>query len=67
VAQDCLNSSLHRTAAAVVPPYATAPALLFVACLMLRDLAGVDRDEATESLPAAPAHFLCPLPGTRRI
>jgi AGZA family xanthine/uracil permease-like MFS transporter len=51
----------------VVPPYATAPALLFVACLMLRDLAGVDRDEATESLPAAPAHFLCPLPGTRRI
>jgi AGZA family xanthine/uracil permease-like MFS transporter len=39
--------------AAVVPAYATAPALLFVACLMLRDVTGIDWDDSTESVPAA--------------
>ena len=39
--------------AAVVPAYATAPALLFVACLMLRDLGEIDWNETTESIPAA--------------
>ncbi|HEY0060821.1 MAG TPA: NCS2 family permease [Telluria sp.] len=39
--------------AAVVPPYATAPALLYVACLMLRDLSQIDWEETTESVPAA--------------
>jgi len=39
--------------AAVVPAYATAPALLFVACLMLRDVTGIDWDDNTESVPAA--------------
>jgi adenine/guanine/hypoxanthine permease len=39
--------------AAAVPAYATAPALLFVACLMLRDLGQVDWDDSTESVPAA--------------
>lgn len=39
--------------AAVVPPYATAPALLFVACLMLSDLGDVEWGDSTESIPAA--------------
>ena len=39
--------------AGVVPAYATAPALLFVACLMLRDLTEVDWSDTTESVPAA--------------
>ncbi len=38
--------------AGVVPAYATAPALLFVACLMLRDLCDIDWSETTESVPA---------------
>ncbi len=38
--------------AGVVPAYATAPALLFVACLMLRDLADIDWNDTTESIPA---------------
>ena len=39
--------------AGVVPPYATAPALLYVACLMLRDLVDIDWSDTTESVPAA--------------
>lgn len=39
--------------AAAIPGYATAPALLYVACLMLRGLADVDWDDPTESVPAA--------------
>lgn len=39
--------------AAMVPGYATAPALLFVAGLMLRELADVDWSDLTESVPAA--------------
>ena len=39
--------------AAVVPAYATAPALLFVACLMLRELGEIDWSDTTESVPAA--------------
>ncbi|HEY0586017.1 MAG TPA: NCS2 family permease, partial [Pseudoduganella sp.] len=39
--------------AGVVPAYATAPALLFVACLMLRDLGDFDWNETTECIPAA--------------
>jgi AGZA family xanthine/uracil permease-like MFS transporter len=39
--------------AGVVPAYATAPALLFVACLMLRDLVDIDWQDTTESVPAA--------------
>jgi AGZA family xanthine/uracil permease-like MFS transporter len=39
--------------AGVVPAYATAPALFFVACLMLRDLAELDWDDTTEVIPAA--------------
>jgi AGZA family xanthine/uracil permease-like MFS transporter len=39
--------------AGVVPAYATAPALLYVACLMLQDLVHVDWSDSTESVPAA--------------
>ena len=39
--------------AGVVPAYATAPALFFVACLMLRELTELNWDETTEVVPAA--------------
>src|SRR4051794_18167906 len=39
--------------AGVVPAYATAPALLFVACLMLRELTELDWNDSTEAIPAA--------------
>jgi AGZA family xanthine/uracil permease-like MFS transporter len=35
-----------------IPAYATAPALLYVACLMLRSLTEVDWDDITEAAPA---------------
>ena len=35
-----------------IPPYATAPALLYVACLMTRGLVEVEWDDITESAPA---------------
>ena len=38
--------------AAMVPAYATAPALLYVAILMLRSLAALEWDDLTESAPA---------------
>ncbi len=38
--------------AGTVPSYATAPALVFVACLMARGLAEIDWDDITESAPA---------------
>jgi AGZA family xanthine/uracil permease-like MFS transporter len=43
-----------------VPAYATAPALLYVACLMLRDLAQVEWDDSTESVPAVLTTVLMP-------
>jgi adenine/guanine/hypoxanthine permease len=36
-----------------VPAYATAPALFFVACLMLRELVDLDWEDTTEVIPAA--------------
>ncbi|HXE19355.1 MAG TPA: NCS2 family permease [Castellaniella sp.] len=47
--------------AAIVPSYATAPALLYVACLMLRELVNVKWDDITESVPAAIAAISMPL------
>ena len=38
--------------AQTVPDYATAPALLYVACLMARGLAGIDWEDVTEYAPA---------------
>lgn len=46
--------------AAVVPPYATAPALLFVACLMLQDMTEIDFNDITELVPAAVTALMMP-------
>jgi adenine/guanine/hypoxanthine permease len=43
-----------------VPAYATAPALLFVACLMLRDLTELNWDDSTEVIPAAVTALVMP-------
>lgn len=37
--------------ASAVPSYATAPALLYVACLMLRDIGELPWHDATETVP----------------
>ena len=47
--------------AQTVPGYATAPALLFVACLMTRGLAEVDWDDVTEAAPAVITAIAMPL------
>lgn len=39
--------------AASVPGYATAPALIYVACLMMREMIEIDWDDVTEAAPAA--------------
>jgi len=46
--------------AGVVPAYATAPALLFVACLMLRELTELDWNDSTEAIPAAVTALMMP-------
>ncbi len=46
--------------AASVPVYATAPALLYVACLMMRELIEVDWTEITEAAPAALTALMMP-------
>ena len=48
-----LAALLFSPLAAMVPAYATAPALLFVAGLMLRELVNVEWGDLTESVPAA--------------
>ena len=47
--------------AETVPAYATAPALLYVACLMARGLAEVDWDDLTEYAPAVVTAITMPL------
>ena len=47
--------------AATVPAYATAPALLYIACLMARGLAELDWDEVTESAPAVVTALAMPM------
>ncbi|MET3793319.1 NCS2 family permease [Aquamicrobium terrae] len=46
--------------AGAVPVYATAPALLYVACLMMRELLDVEWDEITEAAPAALTALIMP-------
>lgn len=46
--------------AGTVPPYATAPALFYVACLMLRELVELNWDETTEVVPAAVTALVMP-------
>lgn len=46
--------------AGAVPAYATAPALLFVACLMLRELTELNWDDTTEVVPAVLTALMMP-------
>ncbi len=46
--------------AGAVPAYATAPALFYVACLMLRELTELDWDDLTETVPACVTALLMP-------
>jgi len=46
--------------AGAVPAYATAPALFYVACLMLREIVDVDWNDVTESVPAVMTALLMP-------
>ncbi len=46
--------------AAVVPPWATAPALLYVAGLMMRELLQIDWADVTEAVPSALAALVMP-------
>jgi len=43
-----------------VPSYATAPALFYVSCLMLRELVDIDWDDTTESVPAVITAVMMP-------
>ena len=43
-----------------VPAYATAPALFYVACLMLRELTELDWEESTEVIPAVVTALMMP-------
>jgi adenine/guanine/hypoxanthine permease len=47
-----LLSQFLAPLAETVPAYATAPALLFVACLMAASLGAIKWDDATEYIPA---------------
>jgi len=44
-----------------IPPYASAPALLFVACLMMRELTEVDWHDVSTAVPAALTALMMPL------
>ena len=46
--------------AGVVPPYATAPALFYAVCLMLRELSALDWDDIAEVIPACVTALLMP-------
>jgi AGZA family xanthine/uracil permease-like MFS transporter len=46
--------------AGVVPAYATAPALFFVACLMLRELTELNWDDSTEVVPGVVTALMMP-------
>jgi len=45
----------------VIPPYATAPALLFVAVLMTSGLKLIDWDDVTDAAPAVVTALMMPL------
>ena len=47
--------------ATTIPGYATAPALLYVACLMARGLTEIDWEDATEFVPAVVTAITMPL------
>jgi len=47
--------------AAAIPPFATAPALIYVACLMARAFTEIDWEDVTEFVPAVIAAMTMPL------
>ncbi|HMQ93107.1 MAG TPA: NCS2 family permease [Amaricoccus sp.] len=47
--------------AGTVPAFATAPALLYVACLMMRELIDIEWDDITEAVPSALTALMMPL------
>lgn len=61
VAMLFLSTLFLAPLAETVPGYATAPALLFVACLMARGLAELDWNDATETTPAVITAIAMPL------
>ncbi len=46
--------------AGTVPAFATAPALLYVACLMMRELVDIEWDDVTDAAPAALTAIMMP-------
>ncbi len=56
-----LHGLLFAPLATSIPAYATAPALLFVACLMARGLAELDWEDVTEYVPGVVAAVTMPL------
>jgi AGZA family xanthine/uracil permease-like MFS transporter len=55
-----LAATVLSPLATTIPAYATAPALLFVACIMARGLSEVDWDDVTEYVPAVVTAFAMP-------
>ena len=56
-----LASLVLAPLAGAVPPYATAPALIFVAALFARDMKDIAWDDISESLPALVTALAIPL------
>ena len=60
----CARASFERSPtlvpAATLPAFATAPALLFVATLMMRELIEIDWEDVTEAAPAALTAIMMP-------
>ena len=56
-----LASLFFAPLAQSIPPYATAPAILYVACLMARSLTGINWHDITESAPAVVTAIAVPL------
>jgi adenine/guanine/hypoxanthine permease len=56
-----LAALLFAPLAGMIPAYASAAALLYVACTMARGLAEIDWDDITESAPAVVAAVSMPL------
>ncbi len=46
--------------AGLVPAYASAPALIYVGCLMIREMLDITWEDASESIPAAITIFMMP-------
>jgi AGZA family xanthine/uracil permease-like MFS transporter len=56
-----LLALLFAPLAGMIPAYATSAALLYVACVMARGLAEIDREDITEYAPAVVAAITMPL------